>query len=160
MKNLLVVVLSLCLLTSCEIFEQDDNEKPIDLPVDIKSFIEENFAGFEIDEVEEETLCTGESVITVELEKEETNEEEELNLVFDLENVFLFSQIEISTEALPQNILNSIQSNYENFTIEEAEQLEWASDAIQFEVELEKANTELNVLFDSVGTIICEEKDD
>lgn len=139
-------------MTSC------DKEKIdiADLPASIENFVNGNFADYKIDESEKETLCDGTEVFEVEIEDSNDNE---LELVFDLEGNHLYTETEISIEELPTAVSESINTNYAGYSVEEAEKLDWADDTVQYEVELKKDNTELEVIFDANGIVLCEEED-
>jgi len=129
----------------------------IDLPAAITDYIASNYSGYVIEESKEEVLCGGAAVYEVELEG---SNEDELELVFSQKGDFLYSETEIGTSALPSAVSNSATINYPDYNIDEADRLDLADDGLQYELELEKADTELEVLFDTEGTVICEQEDD
>ena len=160
MKLIYGVLLLSLLMSSCSLFDKDNDIK-VDLPTTVQNFIDSNFSDFVIDEAESDTLCTGEEVYEVELEKNgDKKDEEEIELTFDMEGNLLFTEREINTDALPDAVKNSIASNYGDYKLKEAEELEMADGTFQYEVELKKDGKELDVLFNSEGTVICEEQGD
>jgi uncharacterized membrane protein YkoI len=141
--------LSIVLLTACG----KDNSVPVkDLPQAIKTYVEVNYPGYALDEAEKETDCSGLTVYDVEIEQ---GEENELELTFDADGNFLYSETEIAATDLPAAVVNSIATNYAGFTTQEADKLTLADGSTRYEVELKKGNTEKEVLFDLEGTVIC-----
>lgn len=155
MKYLPLLLLTL-LFNACDLFEDEHENNHIEVPAAIQDFITNNFAGFTIDEAETETLCDGTEVIEIEIENEE---DDEMELVFDLENNLLYSEVEIEVADLPTAITTTLANDYPTFEIKEAARLDWADDTMQFEVEIKDGSTKLEVLFAADGTVICEEED-
>ena len=142
---------------SCEILGEEDEDSLIELPANIQEYIAANYPDFEVDESEKETLCTGAEVYEVELE---ANDDDEIELVFDLEGSLLYEVVEIETAQLPEAVVSSINAEYVEYKIEEASRWDLSTDGVQYEVELEQNDTELEVLFSGNGTVICEEVSD
>ncbi len=142
----------LAMLTSCN----GDDDTMVELPQIIEDYIASNYPAYSIDESEEETLCDGTAVYEVELEDDNDNE---IELTFDSEGSFLFSETEISTESLPDAVSSSIASNYANYSIEEAERQDLFDDTNRYQVEIKGDGSELEVLLEADGTVICEEED-
>lgn len=141
-------------LTACK----DEGGFPLaDLPAAIKTYVEANYPGYTIDEAEQETDCSGATVYDVEIEQGEDIESE---LTFDSEGNFLYSESEITVADLPASVTNSLANNYAGFTTEEADKLTLADGSTRYEVELEKGSIEKEVLFDTEGTVICEQDED
>jgi uncharacterized membrane protein YkoI len=156
MKNLF---LAICLLTiTVGFIACEDDDQLVDLPQSIEAYITSNYPGYEVDESEEEVLCSGTNVYEIEIENEDTDEEVELT--FDTEGNFLFSETEIETTDLPSSVVSSINGNYAGYEIEEVEALNLANGTQQYEIELEKGDTELEVLFEADGTVVCEGEED
>ena len=159
MKNLFLLLCTLGLLTlglfSCN--HDDDDDALITLPATIENYLTDNYPDYSVDESEEETLCDGTVVYEVELENDN---DDELELTFDLEGNLLFSETEIDNSELPAAINNSISTNYADYQTEEAERLDMADGTTRYEVELENGDSELEVLFEADGTVICEEEDE
>ena len=154
MKKLLrytLVLVGLIQLVSCK---KDSSIAIADLPAAIKTYVEANYPGYALEEAEQETLCTGESTYEVEIEQ---GDDDELELTFDTDGNFLFSETEIPVAELPAAVINTIASNYAGFKTEEADKLSMADGTTRYEVELEKGKTEKEVLFDAEGGVICEQ---
>lgn len=134
----------------------DDDHSEIDLPTSIE-YINSNYPSSKIHEAELEERCNGDEVYEVELE---SDSEEELELVFDLEGTFLFSKVEISLNELPDAIILELNTTYEDHELEEAERLIMANDGNLYIIELENDETELEVLADDNGDVICEQISD
>ena len=155
MKRLLLSIVCFSLLTAFTACEDDD--QMVDLPDIVQGYVSSNYPDHEIEESEEDTLCTGTAILEVEIEGAN---DEELELTFSTEGAFLFSETEIETTTLPTAITNSINTNYGNYSIEEAERLDMADGSNQYEVALKEGTSQLEVLFDTEGNVICEEIDD
>ena len=139
----------------------EDSEEMIDLPPSIGQYITSNYPSNQIKEAKLETSCNDEQVYEVELESDsEEEEEEELELVFNLEGTFLYSKIEIKTEDLPGTITQNLESTYPDHKVEEAVRLKQIDDVSLYIVELENEDSEVEVLIDDIGNVICELPDD
>lgn len=153
MKKILLltspVLVILLVFATCK-----DEEQMIELSANIKNFIHTNYAGYEIEESEQDTLCNGTTVYEVELEG---SNDQEIELTFDTEGNLLFTEIEISNSQLPLAVTGSISTKYPDFSTKEANRLDAADGSIRFEVELKKGPSNLEVLFAADGAFICEE---
>lgn len=136
---------------------KDNSVAIADLPSAIKTYVEANYPGYSLDEAETETDCAGSKVYDIEIEQ---GEENELELTFDTDGNFLYSETEIGLSDLPATVANSISINYSGFKTEEADKLNMADGSTRYEVELEKGSTNKEVLFDTEGTVICEQDGD
>lgn len=139
--------------TKCE----KDDESTIPLPPVIQNYLNTNYSGAEIEESEMDTLCTGTAVYEVEVEVSDDNE---IELTFDTEGNLLFTETEIASSQLPAAVTASVSANYAGYAIEEAAKLELSSGGNQYELELKKGASLLEVLFAADGTKICEEVGD
>lgn len=149
MKNALLFLVLISLCIAC-----DKDEIKVDLPEVIIAYLDANYSDYELEEAELETLCTGEEVYEVEIELEN---DDEIELTFDMEGSLLFTEIEIEVDQLPADVLSRISTSYPNVEIEEAEQLNLFDDSIRYEVELEN---DIEVLIAADGAVICEEQDE
>lgn len=136
---------------------KDNSVAIADLPAAIKIYVDANFPGYTLDEAETETDCFGTTVYEVEIEQ---GEENDLELTFDTEGNFIYSETEIGVSDLPASVASAIASKYDGFKIEEAAKLNMADGSTRYEVELEKGSTDKEVLFDTEGTVICEQDED
>lgn len=141
--------------------DDDDEDEEVDLPDVIIDFIANNYPNYSIEEAELETLCDSTEVYEVEIEQETADDDEELELFFDLDGNFLFEIQEISFNDLPAIVIDAINSNYPNANIDtdEAYVLLFADGSMQYEVELENNDEELELIIDAEGVIICIEED-
>lgn len=155
----------LYLFPSCSEFSDDDDlyiDIPIDsLPDNIIPFLQENYGGYSIRHAELEDLC--DSTLVYELELED-GPGPDVDLVFNLQGEFLFAAMEILLADLPEAVLNSIESNFSGYSIDEddIEQFELADGSIQYEVELDADNDsdrDIDVVFDENGEIVCQEEE-
>lgn len=149
MKNALLFLVLISLCIAC-----DKDEIKVDLPEVIIAYLDANYSDYELEEAELETLCTGEEVYEVEIE---LDNDDEIELTFDMEGSLLFTEIEIEVDQLPADVLSRISTSYPNVEIEEAEQLNLFDDSIRYEVELEN---DIEVLIAADGAVICEEQDE
>lgn len=154
MKYLSLLFILALSFTACDLFE-DENDHHIEVPAAIQTFIDNNFAGFTVDEAEIEMLCDGTEVIEVEIEN---TDNEEMELVFDIENNLLYSETDIEIADLPATITTTLANDYAAFEVKEAERLDFTDETTQFEVEIKDGSTKLEVLFAADGTVICEEE--
>lgn len=137
--------------------EDDDNDDDEidDLPENILEYIDSNYPNYEIEEAELEELCDSTMAYEVELE----DGEDDLELFFDLDGNFLYSEIEASFSDLPAAVVTALETTYPDYTIDNDEVyiLEFANGTIQYEVELYGSNNEeLEVILSADGSIICE----
>lgn len=139
--------------TQCD----DDDGSTIPLPAVIQNYLNSHYSGYEIEESELDSLCTGTAVYDVELEGDNDHEVE---LTFDTEGNLLFTENDIASGSLPAAVTAGVTANYAGYTIEEAAKLDLAGGGNQYEVELKSGQTHLEVLFAADGTVICEEAGD
>lgn len=139
--------------TKCE----DDDGPTVPLPAAIQTYLDTHYPGAEIEESEIDTLCTGTAVYEVEIE---VSDDHEIELTFDSEGNLLFTETEIKISDLPAAVSAGVSANYADYTIEEASKLDLGIGGSQYEVELKKGSSHLEVLFDADGTKICEKAGD
>ncbi|MDZ4680393.1 MAG: PepSY-like domain-containing protein [Saprospiraceae bacterium] len=144
--------LLLLLCFQCE----DDDIALADLPEFVQSYLQQNHPGAEIEEVETDTLCTGQAVLEVVIE---VSEDVELELVFSAEENLLFTASEIRTSELPTAVTSAIASQFSGATTKEAERLDGADGSVQYEVELKNGSVVLDALFSADGEFICSKID-
>ncbi len=135
-------------------YDNDDIDAD-QIPGSVLSFIRENYAGYEIEEVEKEDLCEDDYYFEIELED---GQDEDKYLYFSLEWEFLFEKIEIDADDLPSTVVDAINEEYPGAEIEEDDvyQLMLSNGTIQYMVELDEASdSDLEIIFDENGDIIC-----
>ncbi|MFK7950879.1 MAG: PepSY-like domain-containing protein [Saprospiraceae bacterium] len=133
-----------------------DSSDTITLPDVVSNYITINYPNYIVEESEYDMTCDSTEVIEVELEMGN----DEIELIFDMEGNFLHSALEIDSANLPIDISNSIITNFSSYTLDnEAEELIMADGSLQYEVELKGTQDELEVLFASDGTVLCQEVD-
>lgn len=138
--------------------DDDDNNNNIDsLPTTASAYITANYPNYIIEDVDYDMTCDSTMVIEVEIE----NGNSEIDLTFDLNGNFLYSEVEISTVALPTAVTNSIATNFPNYSLDdnEADELTMTDGSLRYEVDLESMQNDLEVLFAADGTVICQEID-
>ena len=79
-----------------------------------------------------------------------------MSACFDNSGKWLETETEIKKNELPSEAFKSINLKFENFKIEEVEKLE-TPDFKGFEIELEKGETEVEILVTSDGVITIKE---
>ena len=142
-----------------EVDDEEDEDDPIgdDLPMDVQSFIEQNYPGYSFEEADEEDLCGDVEAYVIELED---GPGADLDLFFDVDWNFLFAAEEMLADDLPQAILDAIESAYPGAEIEEdAYQYTLADGSLQYEVSLETQEDGIEVVFAADGSVVCEEED-
>ena len=139
--------------TKCD----DDDGSTIPLPVVIQNYLNSHYAGYEIEESELDSLCTGTAVYDIELEGDH---DQEVELTFDTEGNLLFTETDIASGNLPAAVTAGVATSYAGYVIEEAAKLDLAGGGNQYEVELKKDQIHLEVLFAADGMVICEEAGD
>ncbi|MBK7385133.1 MAG: PepSY-like domain-containing protein [Flavobacteriales bacterium] len=73
--------------------------------------------------------------------------------VFTAEGKWMETEHKIKTDALPETVKKAIATNYADHKVEGAEQVERA-DGTFYEVDLEKGETEIEVLFNADGKVM------
>lgn len=163
--RILFLVLGILSFTACteltNIIDNDnddmDSSDTITLPDAVSNYITTNYPNYTIEESEYDRTCDSTEIIEVELEMGNN----EIELTFDTEGNFLYAELEIDSANLPTAVSGSITTNFPNYTLDdEAEELTLADGSMQYEVELEGTNDELEVLFAADGTVLCQEIDD
>ncbi|WNJ17392.1 hypothetical protein [Pontibacter sp. G13] len=143
--------------------EDDDCEGAYGMPTDSLStatlaLIDSLYPNAELDECAEWiVLCDSVDVLEIELE---TAADEDVELVFDDQETFLFAAEEFEG-ALPTAVENTLASLYPNSEAEEFERLTWANGDVQYAIEIESENDDdLIVTIADDGTFICESPED
>lgn len=161
MKTTNILLLSLLIICvsfyACWPFGDDGNSEPqVALPTLIQNFIASNYPDYKIEKAEKEIDCTGAEVYEVELE---ATDDDEIELTFDLEGSLLFTETKIKNEELPETVMTTLNTEYTDYKLEDAERLDLTTDGVIYEVELKKDKTELDVRLSAAGTVICEQED-
>jgi hypothetical protein len=173
MKFFLSAMMLMFLVQSCELISEigddddDDNQALLaSLPATVQTYLQTNYADYEIEEVQIDTLCDSTAIagIEIELEKESTFSEEEVELFFDNNDNLIYTATEIETSALPVEVTNLIAQNYPTYQIDDdASLITFATGGgIWYEVEIEDNSTdiELEVTISDEWIVICEEVED
>ena len=143
------------------IFATCDDELDANLPAGIQTYISANYPGSTADEAEEETDCTGIAVYNVELENEaeEDTEDTDIELSFDADGNFLYSETDMATATLPATVTDAVTANYASFTLKEASILTLADGSTQYEVEVKNGLDKREVRITNEGVVVCEMAD-
>ncbi|MEL6659663.1 MAG: PepSY-like domain-containing protein [Bacteroidota bacterium] len=134
--------------------DDDDENNSVDLPEEVRDFIMMNYPGYEIRSAETEDICDDVLMYEVELED---GPGPDVELYFNLDWEFQFTQTEISANELPDAVLSTIAMNYADFEIDEdkVERQEWADGVLRFSLELESADEDLEIIFNADGSLYC-----
>lgn len=138
---------------------EDDDISPDSLPAAVKNYLDKNHPGYEIEELENDTLCTGMAVVEVEIE---TANEVETELTFDGEGTMIFTSTEIKVSELPAAVSTAAKAKYPAGTLAEAERQNLAGGGARYEIEVKTGSLVREALFASDGAFVCdaEETDD
>lgn len=153
------IIFSVCLSALFCLLQASKCEKEslaANLPETVKTYLQNNYPGYELEEAEQESYCTGQTVYEVEIE---TAEDNEVEIAFDAKGNFLFTETAIKPEDLPGVIKSAVSGKYSDYAIKEADKLTLASGAVQYEVEMQKGKKSLSTLFDAEAAFICESAD-
>jgi hypothetical protein len=134
--------------------DDDDGDLTIsDLPDGVIDFINSNFGGYQIESVDREDLCDNTLVFEVELED---GPGPDLDLYFSMDGAFLFVEREIDVNQLPDAVLLAIENDFAGYSVDDdVEQREFPDGSLQYEVELESQNDDVDVIFDADGNVLC-----
>jgi uncharacterized membrane protein YkoI len=153
MKKAFIFLLPLAALffifSKCE----DDDISPNELPTAVKNYLDKTYPGYEVEELESETLCTGTTVVEVEIE---TGDDKEVELTFDSEGTMLFTSTEIKVSTLPTAVSAAAAAKYPSATLSEAERQDLAGGGTRYEVEVKTGGSVREALFEADGTFVCD----
>jgi uncharacterized membrane protein YkoI len=137
--------------------DNDDDGTEVNVPEEVRNFILDQYSGYIITSAEQEDICDDVLMYEVELED---GPGPDLDLYFDLNWVFQFSELEISVNQLPAAVMDAIATNYAGYQIEEddVEQLERPDGTLMYAVELESDDNDVEVIFNADGSIYCEDQ--
>lgn len=147
-SNIFFIIASFFLITSCS--KDSDELKSSDIP----KAVEENFNNEYPNSQNAEWEKEGDYY---EVEFETGGVEK--TVVYDKNGSVISTEIEIAISKLPATITNYINKNHSDYTIEEAEREE-NKEGIFYEVELEKEDDEIELIFNSEGKFINAEQED
>ncbi|TXB62884.1 PepSY-like domain-containing protein [Phaeodactylibacter luteus] len=135
----------------------NDDDQQVNLPAAAVAYINNNYPGYQIDEAYLERFCDG-NLIEVEIEMGS----QDRDLYFTADGVFQFEADDISISALPEAVRSTLQAQYPNYEIDDAEILTGGDSSPQYWVELEHSNDEdedLDVVLNADGSIFCSFED-
>ena len=87
------------------------------------------------------------------------SDQKAMSALFDREASWLATETEILTADLPRAIMATIAAQFPGFEIEEAEQLSTPQWKLAYEVELEKDDQALDVVFGPAGQLLRSERE-
>lgn len=139
--------------------DSNDDDDSANLSNGMSEFIQNNYPGYKIEEVEFEDICDDVRYYEVELED---GPGPDIELYFTLDEVFAFAATEVSESALPQAVLDAIAKDFAGYEIDDdVKQFELADGSLQFEVELEKdSGSDIEVVFNADGSVFCQDDSD
>jgi hypothetical protein len=142
----------------------DDNSTPttpVNVSATIKAFVASKYPGYVIYESGKEDWCDNLNLIKVGIKKGS----EELHLVFDLSEKFVFEARRIAESKLPAAVSNSIKSLYSGYQIKDAkdiEELSYPDGTKRYYVRLRKSGggggSDVRVMFTADGKVFCQKK--
>lgn len=167
MKTLFLKGLVLCLMLftlGCEsqlsLDDLSSNDFNGDLPESTQVFIQTEYQGYEIYDIELDDFCDDVELYEVELED---GPGPDLYLYFSLDWTYLFSLKEIDEDELTAAINRVLETNYGDYSIEDDEvyELSYPDGTKKYFLELEKEeDAYLEIIFNSDGSVDCLETDD
>ena len=134
---------------------------PVNVSTTIKAFVTSKYPGFVIYESGKEDWCDNLNLIKVGIKKGS----EELHLVFDLSEKFVFEARRIAESKLPAAVSNGIKSLYPGYQIKDAkdvEELSYPDGSKRYYVRLRKSGggggSDVRVMFTADGKVFCQKK--
>lgn len=137
--------------------DSNDDNNPGGLTASMSEYIQNNYPGYKVEDVEFEDICDDVRYYEVELED---GPGPDIDLYFTLDEVFAFAATEVSKSVLPQAVLDAIAQQFSGYEIDDdkVQQFELADGSLQFEVELEKdSGSDLEIVFNADGSIFCQD---
>jgi Putative beta-lactamase-inhibitor-like, PepSY-like len=136
--------------------DDDDNNGINEIPANIQSWIDANFAGAEIGDVEIKALCDGTIIIEVEVNQGSV----ETDLIFTDDGNLIYTEIKTPFTDLPTAVKSAIVTLFPNGEIDEdATFLQASSGANLYEVDVKDGDTEWEVTVGADGSIICKKEE-
>lgn len=125
----------------------------------IKSYVSQNYAGYTIYEVEKEDWCKDQYTIKVGIQKGS----QELHLVFDLNEKFVFKAIRIAEGQLPAAVSSNMSKLFAGYEIKDdndVEELQYTDGSKRYYVRLRKSSggggSDVRVMFQANGSVFCQ----
>ncbi|MCB0593287.1 MAG: PepSY-like domain-containing protein [Lewinellaceae bacterium] len=135
----------------------DDDDSPNGSLSSIYTYIQDNYSGSSVDDIEFERLCGGPLAFEVQLEGED------VRLYFDMGGNFLFSATSIAEQDLPQAVTDAISSEYPDYQIANngVKEFLFEDGSKQYQVKLRPSGNndddDIKVIFSEGGDIVCSE---
>ena len=151
MKSLMFLTLTFVLLVPVSMNGQATNLDKI------RQVVDDRYPGYEIDEVEKESWCKGESMLEVEIERGEEEAEEEMTLLFTSDGTLRYSESSINPSGLPKAVKDGFRKACPGCKApKEADKLT-AMDGGEtlFEVEGRKGLRKVSYLIRENGDLLC-----
>ena len=125
----------------------------------IKGYVAQNYAGYTIYEVEKEDWCKDQYLIKIGIQKGS----QELHLVFDLNEKFVFKAIRIAEGQLPAAVSSNMSKLFAGYTIKDdndVEELQYPDGSKRYYVRLRKSSggggSDVRVMFQANGSVFCQ----
>ncbi len=123
----------------------------------IRSIVAEKYPGYTVDEIEKESWCNGETLLEVEIEKGEDDQEVEMTLMFTTDGKIRYREDRITPEDLPTVVVDAFRTACPDCgDPREADKLT-ALDGSEtvYEVEGRKGLREYSIIIRENGQLLC-----
>lgn len=155
----LVLIFASCSKDAASPSGDDSNTSTTNVSTGIKSYVSQNYAGYSIYEVEKEDWCKDQYTIKVGIQKGS----QELHLVFDLNEKFVFKAIRIAEGQLPAAVSSNMSKLFAGYTVKDdndVEELQYVDGSKRYYLRLGKTSgggsSDVRVMFQANGTIFCQ----
>lgn len=124
------------------------------LPKGIKEFTEKVYPGYKIINAASDPLCSGGDAIDVAVTKTGSPN---LSLIFKPDGSFVQQEQDVPLSTAPPKIKDVLKAKYPGYSAgNQIEKLILADKTVQFLVDLNKGAVSKEVIFDTNGTVVCE----
>ena len=154
----LVFMLASCTKDDASPSGDNTNTNTTNVSAGIKSYVSQNYAGYSIYEVAKEDWCKDQYLIKVGIQKSS----QELHLVFDLTEKFVFKAIRIAEGQLPAAVSSSQSKLFAGYAIKDdnVEELQYTDGSKRYYLRLRKSSggggSDVRVMFLANGTVFCQ----
>jgi hypothetical protein len=155
----LVLIFASCSKDDASPSGDDSNTSTTNVSAGINSYVSQNYAGYSIYEVAKEDWCKDQYLIKVGIQKGS----QELHLVFDLNEKFVFKAIRIAEGQLPAAVSSSQSKLFAGYEIKDdndVEELQYTDGSKRYYLRLRKSSggggSDVRVMFLANGTVFCQ----
>ena len=126
------------------------------LPESVKTYVAENFNGYQIASAEHDPMCTGEDAIDVAIKKAN---EKSYSVIFSPDWKFVQLEEDVDFSLAPPIISEILKKDYSDYIAsQQIEKLTMADKSTQYLVDIAKDNISKEVIFDEAGKVVCVSK--